>query len=220
MKACTLAVIYNKKKWSLADDLWGNGVRLDSDYERHIDEAGNLLERFLDMFPRIRNYHQQQEDEVLSEGRVYNALGQCRRLPLPDEPPRSEKGVYRAYMKHKAHVINQAINYPIQSLAAYVTGCALIDLERAFLKEWKYTYVEFQTALMEKKWPRMPLLCIEVHDDLVQDIPQGLEDKTKEITHAIMAKPPSLVAVLPELFDSNVKLSVDTNVAPSWGQKQ
>ena len=219
MKACVLAVLYNKKKWSLADDLWSNKVKLDQDYEKHIEEAGRLLEKFLDMFPNVRNYHQQQEEEVLSTGKIYNALGQCRRLPLPDEPPRSEKGVYRAWMKHKSHVINQAINYPIQSLAAYVTGCALIDLERAFLSQWKYTYLQFQTALMEKKWPNMPLLCIEVHDDLVQDIPKELVKKTGEITHDVMSKPPSLVEVLPELWDSNVKLSVDTNVAPCWGMK-
>jgi DNA polymerase I-like protein with 3'-5' exonuclease and polymerase domains len=122
-------------------------------------------------------------------------------------------------MRYKAHVINQAINYPIQSLAAYVTGCALIDMERAFLREWKHSYLEYQTMLMEKRWPRMPLLQIEVHDDLVQDIPKGLEKKTKDITHAVMQKPPSLVAVLPELFDSNVKLTVDTNIASCWGMK-
>jgi DNA polymerase I-like protein with 3'-5' exonuclease and polymerase domains len=150
---------------------------------------------------------------------VYNALGQCRRLPLPDEPPRSEKAAYRIWMKYKAHVINQAINYPIQSLASYVTGCALVDLEKAFLSNWKWSYLDFQTALMEKKWPHIPLLCIEVHDDLVQDIPKGMEQKTREITHAIMHKPPSLFAALPALWDSNVNLTVDTNIGPCWGLK-
>lgn len=219
VKSLVLGITYNKKKWSLAEDLWSQGVRLDGNYERHIDKCGDLLEDFLDMFPGMRSYHRNQEEEVLSNGKVYNALGQCRRLPLPDEPPRSEKGVYRAWMKYKSHVVNQAINYPIQSLAAYVTGCALIDLEKAFLIQWKFTYVDFQTALMEKKWPHMPLLCIEIHDDLVQDIPKGMEAKTREITHDVMSKPPSLFAVLPELWDSNVKLTVDTNIGPYWGLK-
>lgn len=220
VKSLVLGITYNKKKWSLADDMWASGAKLDSNYEKHIDKVGDMLEDFLDMFPGMRKYHQEQEENVLRNGHVINALGQKRRLPLPPEPPRSEKGIYRAWMRHKAHVINQAINYPIQSLAAYVTGCGLIDMERAFLSHWKWTYLDFQTALMEKKWPHMPLLCIEVHDDIVQDIPKGMEKKTREITHDIMTKPPSLFAVLPELWDSNVKLSVDTNLGPCWGLKQ
>ena len=62
-------------------------------------------------------------------------------------------------------------------------------------------------------------MCIEVHDDLVQDIPPKMEGKAKEITHAVMQKPPSLFEALPELFDSNVRLSVDTNNGPTWGLK-
>ena len=222
IKALVLAIIYNKKKWSFAEDLWVNQeVKLAQNYRDHEDKAGELLNSFIaKLFPGIRSYHEVQEHTVLSTGKVYNVLGQCRRLPLPLEPPRSEIGAYKVWLRYKAHVINQAINYPIQSLAAYITGCGLVDLERAFLSRWKHTYVEYHQALMEKKWPHMPLLCIEVHDDLVQDIPHGLEKKTKEVTHEIMTKPPSLVAALPELFDSNVKLTVDTNIAPCWGMKQ
>lgn len=220
MKSLILAILYKKMKWSLAEDLWINyKVQLDSNYETHTEKAGEILEDFLDMFPGVRRYHQRQEETVLRDGQVVNALGQVRRLPLPPEPPRSEKWANRVYFKYRSHVINQAVNYPIQSLASYVTGCALVDLEAAFLRQWKYSYVDYQTALMQQDWPQMPLLCIEVHDDLVQDIPKGMDKKTKEITHSVMQRPPSLVEVLPELFDSNVKLTVDTNTAPTWGQK-
>jgi DNA polymerase I-like protein with 3'-5' exonuclease and polymerase domains len=220
VKSLILGIIYNKKKWSLAEELWIGGTKFDSNYDKHTDKIGELLERFLrELFPGVKKYHAEQEELVLSAGKVYNALGQCRRLPLPEEPPRSEKGAYRIWMRFKSHVINQAINYPIQSLASYVTGCGLVDLERAVLSNWNLKYVEYQTALMEKCWPHIPLLSIEVHDDLVMDIPKGKEKKTKEITHDIMCKPPSLFAVLPELWDSNVKLSVDTNMGPCWGMK-
>ncbi len=221
VKALVLAIIYNKKRWSLAEDLWVNhGVKLDSNYEKHEDKAGEILDKFLnELFPGVKKYHARQKEAVLRDGYVTNALGQYRRLPLPEEPQRSEKGAYKIYMRYKSHVENQAINYPIQSLAAYVTGCGLVDLERAFLAQYGWSYTDYQLALMEKKWPRMPLLCIEVHDDLVEDIPKGMEKKAKEITHDVMCKPPSLLAALPELFDSNVRLSVDTNVGPCWGLK-
>jgi DNA polymerase I-like protein with 3'-5' exonuclease and polymerase domains len=220
MKSLVLAILYNKKKWSLAEDLWVNyGVKLNHNYDEHIEEAGKLLEKFLKLFPRVKRYHEVTEHEVLTKGVIYNALGQARRLPLPLEPERSDRMAYKHYMRYKAHVINQAINYRIQSLASYVTGCAMIDLEAAFLREWKWSYGDYHRALMEKDWPRIPLICNEVHDDLVQDIPPGMEKKTKEITHAVMSRPPSLVEVLPELFDSNVVLSVDTNTGVSWGLK-
>lgn len=221
IKSLVLAILYKKQKWSLAEDLWvGQGVKLDSNYEKHTEKAGEILHDFLyKLFPGVLRYHQRQEEVVLSTGRVENALGQVRRLPLPIEPPKSEKWAYKTFLKYRARVINQAVNYPIQSLASYVTGCALVDLERALLNRFRLSYTEYQEALMNKDWPVMPLLCIEVHDDLVQDIPNGLEAETKEITHSVMQKPPTLAAELPELFDSNIKLTVDTNNGITWGMK-
>ena len=215
MKSLVLAILYNKKKWSLAEDIWAQGVKLDSNYEKHIDKAGDLLDRFLsELFPGVKRYHRQQEQFVLQHGYIDNAVGQRRRLPLPPEPERSDKFAYRVFMRFKAHVINQSINYPIQSLASYVTGSALIDLERALLSQYKYSYVDYHTALMQKKWPQMPLLCIEVHDDLVLDIPKGMEQKTKEVTHDIMQSVPTLRKLLPA-FDT--PLSVETKIGPYWG---
>lgn len=217
MKSLVLAIIYNKKKWSLGEDLWSQGARLDSDYEKHVDKSGNILNRFLsELFPGVKAYHERQENFVLEHGFVCNAVGQKRRLPLPPEPQRSDKVAYKVFMRFKAHVINQAINYPIQSLAAYVTGSALVDLEAAFLRQFNWSYVDFQTALMEKKWPHMPLICIEIHDDLVEDIPKGMEKKTKEVTHEIMTSVPTLRKLLPKF---KTPLSVDTNIGPHWGLK-
>ena len=215
MKSLVLAILYNKKKWSLADDIWAQGVKLDSNYERHTDKAGDLLNRFLsELFPGVKRYHREQEQFVLQHGYVDNAVGQRRRLLLPPEPERSDKFAYKVFMRFKAHVINQSINYPIQSLASYVTGSALIDLERAFLRQYKWSYVDYHTALMQKKWPQMPLLVLEVHDDLVLDIPKGMEQKTKEVTHDIMESVPTLRKLLPA-FDT--PLSVETKIGPYWG---
>lgn len=217
MKSLVLAIIYNKKKWSLGEDLWSQGAKLDSDYEKHVDKSGDILDRFLsELFPGVKRYHQRQEEFVLDNGFVTNAVGQVRRLPLPPEPERSDKIAYKVYMRFKAHVINQAINYPIQSLAAYVTGSATVDLEAAFLRQFNWSYVDYQTALMEKKWPNMPLICIEVHDDLVEDIPKGMEKKTKEVTHDIMTSVPTLRKLLPKF---TTPLSVDTNIGACWGLK-
>ena len=140
-----------------------------------------------------------------------NALGQKRRLPLPPEPPRSEKEAYRKWCKYRAHVVNQAINGPIQGLASYVTGAGMIDLERRFLEEYKLSYEEYHVRLMEKRWPTMPLLCIEVHDDLVLDIPGKLAEKTTPVVHEVMSEVPSLRAILSDL---NVTLKIETNIGP------
>jgi DNA polymerase I-like protein with 3'-5' exonuclease and polymerase domains len=217
MKSLVLAILYKKQKWSLAADLWAQKCPLDSDYEKHTSECGKVLDRFLDkLFPGVRAYHERQEHFVLKHGYVDNALGQRRRLPLPPEPERSDRLAYRVWMKYKAHVVNQAVNYPIQSLASYVTGSAMIDLERELLHQYNWSYYDFQQAIMAKEWPQMPLLCCEVHDDIVQDIPKGMEAKTKEVTHAVMCAVPTLRKLLPK-FD--VELKVDTNHGPVWGLK-
>ena len=218
IKALVLAIIYNQKKWSLAENLWiVHGVRLDSSYERHQELAGEMLDKFLtDLFPGIIEYQERQEAFVLEHGYVTNALGQKRRLPLPPEPPRSEKEAYRKWCKYRAHVVNQAINGPIQGLASYVTGAGMIDLERRFLEEYKLSYEEYHVRLMEKRWPTMPLLCIEVHDDLVLDIPGKLAEKTTPVVHEVMSEVPSLRAILSDL---NVTLKIETNIGPCWGLK-
>ena len=218
IKALVLAIIYNQKKWSLAENLWiVHGVRLDSSYERHQELAGEMLDKFLtDLFPGIIEYQERQEAFVLEHGYVTNALGQKRRLPLPPEPPRSEKEAYRKWCKYRAHVVNQAINGPIQGLASYVTGAGMIDLERRFLEEYKLSYEEYHVRLMEKRWPTMPLLCIEVHDDLVLDIPDKLAEKTTPVVHEVMSEVPSLRAILSDL---NVTLKIETNIGPCWGLK-
>ena len=219
IKALVLAIIYNQKKWSLAENLWiVHGVRLDSNYERHQELAGEMLDKFLtDLFPGIIEYQERQEAFVLEHGYVTNALGQLRRLPLPPEPPRSEKEAYKKWCKYRAHVVNQAINGPIQGLASYVTGAGMIDLERRFLEQYNLTYEEYHVRLMEKRWPTMPLLCIEVHDDLVLDMPGKLAEKTTPVVHEVMSQVPSLRAILSDL---NVTLKIETIIGPSWGLKQ
>lgn len=218
MKSLVLAILYMKKKWSLAEDLWvTHGVKLNHNYEEHVEESGRILDRFLDkLFPRVRAYHQSQEEKVLTLGYVDNAVGQRRHLPLPPEPSRSDKFQYKMWLRYKSHVINQAVNSPIQSLASYVIGSAMIDLEHELLRQYNWTYYDFHKAILARDWPHMPLLAIEVHDDLVQDIPKGQEKKTKELTHEVMIAIPSLKKILPSL---DVKLSVDTNVGVTWGLK-
>lgn len=217
VKSLILGILYNKKKWSLAADMWAQGAKLDSNYEKHTDKCGAMLESFLDtLFPGVRAYHEQQEHDVFKYGYVMNAVGQKRRLPLPPEPERSDKFAYKTYMRFKSHVINQAINYPIQSLASYVTGSAMVDLEAEFLRLFNWKYYDYQQALMAKEWPRMPLICIEVHDDIVEDIPKGMEKKTQEVTNDVMKTVPTLRKLLP---DFKTPLSIDTNFGPCWGLK-
>jgi len=62
----------------------------------------------------------------------------------------------------------------------------------------------------------MPLLCIEVHDDLVLDIPGKLAEKTTPVVHEVMSQVPSLRAILSDL---NVTLKIETNIGPTWGLK-
>lgn len=100
IKALVLAIIYNQKKWSLAENLWilHKVLWLDSNYEKHEDLAGEMLDKFLnELFPGIKKYQKRQEEYVLEHGYVDNAVGQRRRLPIPSEPDRRDKAAYRKW---------------------------------------------------------------------------------------------------------------------------
>lgn len=216
MKSIILGVQYNMKDWKLAEDLRDKaGVMLGSTWDDHLAEAGQLRAKYLDRFPGIRRFQRACIEEVHRDGQVVGALGQTRRLLLPPEPPRSERLAHKMWRRQVGHIENEACNFKIQWLASLVTGTAMLDVESRLLYEAGLTYTEYHTALLEKRWPRMPLLVNEVHDDLVFDIPSQRRDHDVELIHTTMEELPTLRRLIPDLADLPIK--VDTKIGQVWG---
>ena len=136
-------------------------------------------------------------------------------MPIPDG--RDTPGYH--------HILNQAINYPIQSLAAEVTGSALIDVEAMLITEAGLNYCQYYQALLEQRKEILtnhriqPIIGIsqiinEVHDEVTIDLyPDNLKRDTELIVETMRAVP-TLRKLLPSFA---VPLDVDPKIGNHWG---
>lgn len=205
-KAIVLGVDYNKQYRSIARDLWAQGVRLSEEYDEHELLAKKFREKFLQKFAGVKRYIEQQKRTLLTDGYALSGTGRMRRCPLMggEEDPQFW------------HAWNQLVNFPIQSFAADVTGSALIDVEAAVLQEYKIGYVEYHKMLLEKRWPDVPIICNEVHDDLVVDYPPTNHKRNVELVVETMRALPSLRKVCPSF---KIKPKVGVEITSRWGRK-
>jgi DNA polymerase-1 len=85
-----------------------------------VEEAATLRRYFFDLFPGLREFHDQQRRAAHTHGYVRSAIGRRRRLPDLD----SDLGGKVAAAER------QAINAPVQSLASDLMLSSLITLDR------------------------------------------------------------------------------------------
>lgn len=206
-KSVVLGTNYNMQTKLMAETLWNKvGVRFSHNYDDHVEKTDELRRAYLKLFPGIPKYMQRQKQFLKDHGYVVSKIGQVRHLPHdgPDSP-----GFGR--------LVNQAINFPIQSLAAAVTGSALLDCEEALCGHYNIGLVEYHQRLMEKRWPNMPLIVNEVHDNLVFDMPDNPRRTFDiEIIKRCMEEARTLKQLLPEF---SAPLKVDTKLGPHWGME-
>lgn len=206
-KSVVLGTNYNMQTKKMARSLWDLGTRFSSDYKEHEKQTDKLRNSYLDMFPGLRRHMAQQRAELEAAGQVVSLTGRVRHLPLTDGE--DTPGFFRK--------VNQAINFPIQSLASDVTGSALIDCEAVLCKMFNISLVEYHAALMNREWPNMPLIINEVHDSLVFDVPNLGPVHLACITE-VLQETMEQVKTLREAFPNfTVKLKVDAKQGPHWG---
>lgn len=204
IKSIVLGIQYGMGAFKLALQLWNNvGVKLSSDWEEHVECAARLRQKYLNKFPAIERYMYNQKRILLTQQAVTSLTGRVRHLPCPDGEDTPGFG----------HLLNQAINFPIQSLASDVTGSAMVDIESELLRQYNLTYEEYHYRLMVGKYPTMPLLINEVHDALVYDVPRrGLRDNL-----ALIEETQKAVPTLRQLYPTfDVPLNTGRKLGYRW----
>jgi len=229
IKAIVLGVHYNMQTDKMASDLW-NGVideegrlvpiRFSDSYELHWEEVDRIRTAYLLRYRYLSIYIQERSSQLLQTHSSCSYIGRVRHLPLTHG--RQTPGL--------GHLTNQAINFPIQSLASDVTGSALIDIEADLLDVHGMSYVEYQSLLLEDRRKLLtnppsrdimgleliPMTHIinEVHDSLVLDFhPDYLKRDTEIVVEGMKA-----VRSLRELAPGfDLKLGVDFKLGPCWG---
>lgn len=148
-------------------------------------EAGDYIKAYFERFPGIKDYMEAQKETVKREGFVSTIFG--RRIPFSEANSKNPQ--------HRAFVERAAINAPIQGSAADIIRRAMIQME---------------PALKAKNIAADMLL--QVHDELIFEVPTGTENQAIEAIQTVMINAP-----LPAL-QLSVPLQVDANAAQNWDE--
>ena len=142
-------------------------------------EAKELIDTYYATYPKLRNYIQDQVDFARDHGYVTTVLGRRRYL----KDINSQNAVVRGAAERNA------VNAPIQGSAADIIKLAMIAIQKKLDKE---------------QWNSKMLL--QVHDELVFDVPLDEVDSLK-----IMVK-----SEMENAFSLAVPLVVDLGIGKNW----
>lgn len=142
-------------------------------------EAAEFIDRYLKTYPGVKEYMSNVIREAKENGYVKTLLN--RRRYIPEITSRN--------FNLRSFGERTAMNTPIQGSAADIIKKAMIDVAARLEKE----------TLMSK-------LLLQVHDELIFDVPKEEIDKMKSIVPDVME----------HAFELDVPLKVDYSFGPTW----
>jgi DNA polymerase-1 len=144
-------------------------------------EAKAYIDAYFQRYPGIRDYMERMKEEARMKGFVTTPFG--RRIWIP--------GIGEKNPAQRAFAERQAINAPLQGGAADVIKRAMVRLPRALA----------EAGLRAR-------LLLQVHDELLFEVPAGECDATAAVVKQTMERAASL----------RVPLVVETGAARSWAE--
>jgi DNA polymerase-1 len=142
-------------------------------------EAQELIAGYFEAYPRVREYMNQSIDNARQNGYVSTLMG--RRRYLPD--------ILSANAVVRGMAERNAINAPIQGSAADIIKIAMIRIHDTFVRQ----------RLQSK-------MILQVHDELVFDVPETELEQVKEIVRREMEN----------AYPLSVPLTVDIGAGKNW----
>ncbi|BCJ92349.1 DNA polymerase I [Terrihabitans soli] len=149
------------------------------------DEAGAYIKKYFERFPGIRDYMDRMREQAKSVGYVTTLFGRKCHYPLNEARSPAERGFLE----------RAAINAPIQGTAADIIRRAMIRMEDALLSE-----------------KLSAQMLLQVHDELVFEVPDEEVDKTIPLICRVMEKAAEPAVHL------DVPLKVDARAAQNWDE--
>lgn len=143
-----------------------------------VETAQRYIDQFFEAAPVYHEWYKAQQRQALTSGRSTTSFGRVRRWNLITR-------------ENRQNVLNQAVNFPIQSTASDLCLTAAIKLNEWF-KETGYGHVLFL-----------------VHDSINYEAREGKETIVANKVREIMTEWP---------FPSVAVLDVETKFGPSWGE--
>ncbi len=142
-------------------------------------EAAEIIENYFAQYPRIKQYMADVVIEAREKGYVETILGRRRYL----------RDINSANQTVRGFAERNAINAPIQGSAADMIKVAMINLQR-----------ELKAAKFDTK------MILQVHDELVFDVPKGEVDKVK----------PLIIDCMKNAIKMEVPILVEAGTGTNW----
>ena len=147
-KAVNFGIIYGISSFGLSEDLGIN-----------VKEAKDFIDKYLEAFPGISDYMEQEKEEAYKNGYVTTLMN--RRRVIPELSSKN-------YMIRSSGE-RMALNTPIQGTAADILKKAMVEL-----------YNELKKEKLESK------ILLQVHDELILNVKNNEVEKVKRIVKDIM----------------------------------
>ncbi len=145
------------------------------------EEASQFINTYFEKHRGVKEYIDSTKRQARERGYVETILG--RRRYIPD--------INSSNPQVRAAAERMAINMPIQGTSADIIKLAMIEIQRE----------------MEKRGLRSKMI-LQVHDELVFEVPQGEVEEMKGLVEAIM----------PHALPLSVPLNVEVKVGSNWGE--
>ncbi len=142
-------------------------------------EAKDIIARYFERFPKVRQYINDTISSVRAKGYVETLLG--RRRYLAD--------ITSGNHNIRQNAERQAINMPIQGTAADMLKLAMIEIDKAFIRQ------DIQSQML-----------LQVHDELVFEVKKKEEKDVRTIVEKLMRNAMKL----------DVPIVVEIGVGPNW----
>ncbi len=162
--------------------MYGMGAfRLARDSDLTLKEANDFIETYFQRLPKVADYIENTKQLATDQGYLSTLVGRKRHFPALANP---KSGRQQREAEGRA-----AINMPIQGTAADIMKKAMIELYDAL-------QAEKLSALM----------TLQVHDELVLDVP---DDELDEVTALV-------VEIMENTYKLNVPLKANAEIGQNW----
>ena len=193
----------NAKSYALGIRYGMKDVKLSYTLNISKEEAQQIIDNYFDSFPGLKEAMDGYLNEVKRQGTVTSKFGRVRHLPRAREIYRKFgdaildfKALPRISFKHKIsmeelksvrkeynNLLNNALNFPIQSAAASLVNRAAIAMSKQFLVERLDAWVSLQ--IHDQLVISSSSACI----DRVKEIVQDCMENTNKLAMPLVAKP-------------------------------
>jgi DNA polymerase-1 len=145
------------------------------------EEASEFISAYFEKYPKVREYIENTKTQAREQGYVQTVMGRRRYIPEIKSP----NGQVRQAAER------MAINMPVQGTSADIIKIAMVNLHRE----------------MEKQNLRSRM-TLQVHDDLLFEVPPEETDRLKELVSSIM----------PQALKLSVPLKIDIKLGKNWAE--